>query len=534
MRTRPFRGGSTQGRLAWAALLAGVPLAGEPGAARAAGILNAACTPGDKFVVEDYADPPANTQGRGHDMAAFLRANDPAGVAAEYMMLVWAVDSGKPGGGVSFYNWDAPGTWSAPVRRARFAAPQLREAHSTPTTDMFGGAWTTFALQATTGFSVYDFGSVASPRLKTDYRIAGSGKGGAGSPAVCGGTCGTSYDAAARDYSLGAVWSLALQAPYLYVGQTDNGLNIYKFTDPADASKVAWVKRLDASWFGHRVNSLWAMGNLLVAAATEAVYGVDVLDIGDPGNPVKLHHYDLTTPTVTRNAYAWTLNGTHLYAALKPKTGLNKNGLGVYAINPADRSLTWQGQYAGTCSSGGYTAIQDGFAHIGLSSCYQKVDLATLKAVTPQNPPYSIGITGADNDFVTPFGSAVFVGNDHNTVPGSAVLCHRGGKDTAAPAVNGQMPRNGATGVRVTSGVGISFSDNLKPWTVNGQTLPVRRKGSATAVPGYYSYQLNIVNFRPAAPFAPGTTYEVAVTSGVRDLGGNGAAAYTGTFTTGP
>ncbi len=503
-----------------------------PAGARAEGILDAACTPGSKFIVKDYADRPANTQPRGHDMAAYVKAKNAAGVDTEYMLLVWAVDSGKPGGGFAFYSWDNPGVWSPPVERFTYPASQLREAHSTPLTNMVGGHWSTFVAEATTGFSVYDLSSAAAPLLKKNFLIAGLANGGKGSAALCGASCGTSYDAGPRDYSLGGVWYISVQAPYIFVGQTDNGLNIFKFTDPNDASKIAWVKRLDASWFGHRVNSVWAMGNLLVAAASEAVYGVDVLDIGNPENPVKLHHYDLTTPTVTRNAYSWTLNGTHLYEAMKPKTGLNKNGLGVYSLNPVDLSLTWQGQYVGTCSSGGYTAIQDGFAHIGLSSCYQKVDLATLKAVTPRSPPYSIGITGADNDFVTPFGSAVFLGNDHNAEPGSAVLCHQAAADTRPPAVNGQMPRSGATGAKVTTGVGVSFTDNLKEWTISTASLPVRQQGSITAVPGYYSYQLNIVNFRPATRFDAGTTYQVAVTAGVQDLAGNGATPYTGSFTT--
>ena len=72
----------------------------------------------------------------------------------------------------------------------------------------------------------------------------------------------------------------------------------------------------------------------------------------------------------------------------------------------------------------------------------------------------------------------------------------------------------------------MSFTDNLQ--AVDDQRRPACRsgcKGTSTPVAGYYSYQLNTVNFRPAAPFAKGTTYEVAVTSGVKDLAGNGGHA---------
>jgi hypothetical protein len=141
---------------------------------------------------------------------------------------------------------------------------------------------------------------------------------------------------------------------------------------------------------------------------------------------------------------------------------------------------------------------------------------------------------GADNDFPTPFGNALFLGNDHNSTPGSAILCHAGAADTVKPVVNGRNPVAGATGVAVTSAIGLSFSDNLKPWTISKTTLPIRVKATQAVVDGYYSYQLNIVNFRPIQPFAPGTAYDMVVTSGVKDLAGNSAVASTATFTTAP
>jgi hypothetical protein len=147
-------------------VLAGTASPGPLSGARAEGILDAPCTPGSKFIVKDYADRPADTQPRGHDMAAFLRAKNATGVDTEYMLLVWAVDSGKPGGGLGFYSWDNPGVWSAPVERFTHPASQLREAHSTPLTNMVGGRWSTFVAEATTGFSVYDLSSAASPLLK--------------------------------------------------------------------------------------------------------------------------------------------------------------------------------------------------------------------------------------------------------------------------------------------------------------------------------------------------------------------------------
>ena len=513
-------------------LLAGSAVGlGSTGSMGAQGILDAVCTPGQKVIVTDYQGP-GTTNGRGHDMAAFVRGKNAAGVDTDYMMLVWSMDSGKGQGGISFWNWDQPTTWSAPKLKYRLVASPLREAHSTPVTNMVGNDWRTWVLQTTTGFSVYNLDSVAAPVLATSYTIKGGNKGGAGSAAICTGGCAGSFDAGAYDYDNGAVWFTALAAPYLYVANAANGLNIYRFKDPANPAVIEWVKRYDTSWFGHRVNQIWVRGNLGIAAAVQENYGVTVLDLSDPANLVKLGQYGLASSPPIRNAYSWNLNGNALYAATKPEGSIH-SGLAVYALDPKTLKLTSLKETPGQCSTGGYASIQDNFVHIGLSLCYQKISLPTLTKLAPTKPPYwAIGILGADNDFPTPFGNTVFMGNDHHTTPGSMVLCHQAAQDTTAPAVNGRSPSAGAIGVKVTAGVGLSFTDNLQPWTINATSLPIRVQGTSTPVAGYYSYQLNTVNFRPAAPFAKGTTYEVAVTGKIKDLAGNAATPSVGTFQT--
>lgn len=516
-------------RTACLAAAAAILVAGD---APAEGLLDAACAPGQKLIVRDYKDHPANRTARGHDMAAFVRGKNGAGVDSDHLMLVWSQDSGKGDGGISFYNWDNPASWTAPKLRKHWPQSQLREAHGTSVTNMFAGDWRTWVLQATTGFSVVDLDSVVAPKLVANYTITGAAKGGQGSAAACSGGCAASYDAAARDYSEGAVWFLGLAAPYLYVAQSDNGLNIYRFTNAGNAGQIAWVKRLDKSWFGHRVNQVWVMGNLLVATTGQLNYGVTFLDISDPANPVKRGSYGLGTSPSTREVYSWTLNGRRLYGAARFKYRLNDPGLQVYALNGSGFAMSYVGGVRGACGAGGYVALQDRFAHVGLSTCYQKFDVNSLSPASPTNPPWGIGITGADNDFTTPFGNAVWIGNDHQAKPGSAILCHAAARDTNRPEVNGQMPPKGSSGVKVTTGVGLSFTDNLKHWTVGTGTLPIRRNGTSTPVAGYYSYQLNIVNFRPARTLDRGTTYNVVMNAGVQDLAGNGASGYSGSFQT--
>ena len=508
----------TRGALVGVALvLAAVP-------ANGAGILDAPCAPlGSKYILSDYKNAPANTIGRGHGMAAFVRGKNAANIDSDYLMLVWSMDSGKGDGGISFWNWSQPDIWSAPTRAFRLVAPQLREAHSTPVTNMFANDWRTWVLQATTGFSIYNLDSIAAPLLVTTVNVA---------------------NAQNTDYSGGAVWFLALAAPYLYVAQADQGLKIYRFTDPADSSKLALAASYPTSFFGHRVNQVWVRGNRIVVAAVQENYGVTVADISNPTTLAGKTTYGLASSPPVRNAYGWTLNGTSLYAAAKPQGSL-PSGLAVYELDPTSWALQPKKEVASQCSTGAYVATQDNNAFIGLSSCVHKIQRDTKGTANPSDDSFakispaqpnawSIGILGADNDFPTPFGNALFLGNDHHTTPGSMVLCHAAAADTTKPAVNGRNPIAGATGVTTASAVGLSFTDNLKPWTISRANLPIRVKSTQAVVNGYYSYQLNIVNFRPAQPFAPGTVYEVVVKSGVKDLAGNGAVASTATFTTGP
>ncbi len=119
-----------------AALALGVAALSPAGAA---GILDAACGSLDqKQMVTDYKGAPGPTSGRGHGVAAFVRGKDAAQVDTDYLMLVWSKDSGQGDGGISFWNWNSPSSWADPPKlKFKLTDPKLREAHSTPVTNMF-------------------------------------------------------------------------------------------------------------------------------------------------------------------------------------------------------------------------------------------------------------------------------------------------------------------------------------------------------------------------------------------------------------
>ena len=216
-------------------------------AAQAQGLLDAPCTPGQKVIVPDYQGAPIPTNGRGHGMAAFLRGKDGGGVDHDYLMLIWSKDSGKGDGGISFYIGILPQAGKVFRYYARRSVDaKLREAHSTPVTNMFANDWRTWVLQATNGFSVDDLDSVATPsywsfsNVFLVFRVPEP-----------------------TDYSGGAVWFLAMAAPYLYVAEADQRASrSFKFTDLADPSKVSLqrqVPRPASSAIGS--TRLWVRGN---------------------------------------------------------------------------------------------------------------------------------------------------------------------------------------------------------------------------------------------------------------------------------
>ena len=84
------------------------------------------------------------------------------------------------------------------------------------------------------------------------------------------------------------------------------------------------------------------------------------------------------------------------------------------------------------------------------------------------------------------------------------------------------------------STVGLVINETLDGTTVNPQTIQVRPLGGDPLPATVIHTSYNVVNIVPDAPLAADTTYEVRlVQDGVRDVAGNGIAAYGFLFSTG-
>ncbi|QJR16029.1 Ig-like domain-containing protein [Usitatibacter palustris] len=402
-----------------------------------------------------------------------------------YMLVLYAPDSGRAGGGFAFYDISNP---RSPVLVSKRDESAIREPHGFGFTNSLGGHYA--VVQSIRGIQFWDWTNVSSPVLLKDMTLPGVQE---------------------SDYDLGAWWAF-WQAPYVYVGGSGNGLYVVNASDPRNPTLVRTVPT--STWGSFRVGPTFAVGNLLVMSSMDRS-GLVTMDISDPGNPTLLRSV-ATGPAI----YSATVNGDRIIAAG------GEGFLYIYDIsNPtAITEIRHSGDMGG---KGGYVSIQDGFAHVGASNNYAKVNLSTAAIAGTGTS----GIASRDEDFATVLGNLVFVGNDHGN--GSVLMPHQTARDTTGPSVNMVSPKNNATNQARTSRVGITLTDAVDLRTVSTSTFIVRPVGGS-ALPGKYSSQTGIVNFWPDTQFAAGTTYEVVVTAGgMKDWAGNGVpTAFTSRFTT--
>jgi YVTN family beta-propeller protein len=403
---------------------------------------------------------------RGHSSVAVVNG---------HLMVPFSVDSGFPGGGLSFYDLTDPRNPRL-VNSVDHAA--LREAHGFGFSASYGGIHAVF--QTIDGIQFWDISDVTNPVMIKHLVLPGI---------------------QASDYAAGAWWAF-WQAPYVYVGGSGNGLYV---VDATDITNPQWVTTVPTGRTGgFRLGPVYAFGNMLVASSAD-LPGYSVFDISDPRRP----QLRATLPDGP-GVYSILFNGNRIYGA-----GLDGR-VHVHDVSNPSRIVPTGASPLGP-GRGGYVSFQDGFVHGGFSEGYAKFDVRQLPGQLIGTG--TSGIPNRDEDFGVVLGNLVFVGDDHGI--GSALLPHQAGPDVNPPEVNAVNPADGATNQVVTTRVGLSFTDQVDVGSINPSSIIVRPLGGAP-LPGKYSTQTNLASFAPDAPLLPDTTYEVvAPPGGVRDYAGN-------------
>jgi hypothetical protein len=94
------------------------------------------------------------------------------------------------------------------------------------------------------------------------------------------------------------------------------------------------------------------------------------------------------------------------------------------------------------------------------------------------------------------------------------------------------VPANAATSVPIGNKLSATFSEAMKPATINTATFTLKK--GATAIPGSVTYSGVTAVFKPTGNLLPGTIYTATITTGAKDLEGRPlACSYVWKFTTG-
>ncbi|MBI5018195.1 MAG: Ig-like domain-containing protein [Deltaproteobacteria bacterium] len=105
--------------------------------------------------------------------------------------------------------------------------------------------------------------------------------------------------------------------------------------------------------------------------------------------------------------------------------------------------------------------------------------------------------------------------------------------DVTPPTVVSTIPADGTTNVALSTAVDVTFSELMDPATLTTATFTLTAAGAPVAGAVTYGAAFRTAIFTPAAPLTLGTAFVATVTTGAKDLAGNGlAAAVSFTFTT--
>lgn len=437
----------------------------------------------------DFGD----TDERHHNTGFFLDG---------YLVRPWAHERGR--GGIAVFEFDDP---CSPVRVANVLDEQIRETHAAGYSTV-NGRW--IVVASLRGIQFWDVSDVLAPRMVTDMVLEG-----------------TTYP----DAYMRTVMSTAWQAPYVYVGGSDNGVYVVDATDPTDPRLVTRFVPEPA----FRVGNVHALGNLLVVMGSENSR-VALVDISVPDAPRSIPggSFLITNGALDRfgrpvatTAYFGMIGGGYSYHA---RNGLG-GGLAIYDIREPT-TPRFVGNVDAPGADGGYVFLHEGFAFVGLSEYATIYDVRDPTAIAEVG---RIDFPG-DLDTVTPFGNVAMVSVDDDAEDGIAtgIFPWREAPDARGPRVDWVIPAGGAEREAVTSRIGLTFDELVAMESVWRGSIQIREVGSTTPIDAWYSGQDGQVNVWPVEPLRPGTTYEVIVPAGgVHDISGNAITVeHRSTFTT--
>ncbi|WP_083925226.1 Ig-like domain-containing protein [Flexithrix dorotheae] len=271
-------------------------------------------------------------------------------------------------------------------------------------------------------------------------------------------------------------------------------------------------------------NSL-TIGNYWFWCPGDGQSGISVFDMSDPANPQLLDVFQgvkqyTTTVQVWRN-----------YIILMTGDNSNMNGNNLVAVDFSDPTdLKYAFGMTDSDARGRYIFFQDEFGFCGRHNRGMKINMETQQVVQEFFPP--AGESFGDFQWI-PLGHVLQITSGEVSEQESFFYAHQNGLDTRAPSVSFHFPQDGATNQSTRSSIGIIINEQLQDHLINDQSITVAPCGGTPIAGDVMSTQYNVIQWVPRQPLSPNTTYEVTVTSTIKDLAGNSATPYSFKFSTG-
>ena len=182
--------------------------------------------------------------------------------------------------------------------------------------------------------------------------------------------------------------------------------------------------------------------------------------------------------------------------------------------SPPQNSLTNTGDItvSGTAEAGSTVELFEQTMSLGKSS-------------VGQDDNWSIGLAGvSDGEHLYEVRATDAAGNTSSASNAVRVIV-----DTAAPAVTGVTPHDGAAGVALTDNLEATFSEDMDPATLNQNTFTLVEQGSATPIEATVTYDrvTKRATLNPDTDLQADATYTATVNTCAEDAAGNPLATYT-------
>ncbi|MCO4745637.1 MAG: Ig-like domain-containing protein [Proteobacteria bacterium] len=421
-----------------------------------------------------------------------------------HLVMPWAPEWSD--GGVSLFEFDDP---CAPVKVSDSFDTDMRETHAIGFAHVrvgpYQGDWT--VVNHTSGIQIWDISDAEAPVVAGVLEL----------PNVF-------YPDSYSRVVLSVFW----QYPYLYAAAANNGIFVIDTLDPYEPTLVKHVPFEP----GLRSGGVFALGDTLLVTGAETEDAI-VLDISDPENPLPIPggRFDVADRDGTPREY---YHGNRIGdLALFARKG-GGSGPMIYDISDPTQPA-FVGDLPNS-DNGGYIFYDEGFLFMGESGVgrvYDARDMADIKVVG------EVGVdkVPGDLDTLTPYGHVALLSADEEAVDdqATAVIPWRTDPDVDGPRVLAVGPKDGATGVAVTTRIGVGFNEMIEPSTVFAGSIRIVDEAGDPVV-AWGSAQEAFATLSPKSPLDRDTTYTVTVEAdGVTDANGHAIGeTYTWSFTTAP